>query len=41
LELLFIPIALLYIMNLRERCRSNMMFLMVLHRKFIMFFGLR
>jgi hypothetical protein len=38
LELLFIPIVLLYIMNLGGRCRSNRMFMMVLHN---MFFGLR
>jgi hypothetical protein len=41
LELQFIPIVLLYIMNLGERCRSNRMFMMVLHKEFIMFFGLR
>jgi hypothetical protein len=41
LELLFIPIVLLYMMNLGERCRSNRMFLMVLHKEFIMFFSLK
>jgi hypothetical protein len=28
-------------MNLGERCRSNRMFLMVLHKEFIMFFSLK